>query len=92
MEPSKSYESILKLLEKSRKPFAIVPGNHDTEETITRTDLLNMEAGMENTVTKEGAVETGKKIIILFPFMQHRGRRSLLSSICLILGPKTHKV
>ena len=58
-EPSKSYESILKLLEKSRKPFAIVPGNHDTEETITRTDLLNMEAGMENMVTKEGAVETG---------------------------------
>jgi predicted phosphodiesterase len=53
-DPLKSYEVVLDVLNKTGIPFAIVHGNHDTEENITRSDLLKMEETIEQALSKDG--------------------------------------
>lgn len=53
--PEKGYRAIIDLLNKYDIPVAITYGNHDSEEGLTRTDLRNFEAEINNLVEKKEA-------------------------------------
>ncbi|MGX7031363.1 metallophosphoesterase [Vagococcus zengguangii] len=53
--PEKTYHALINILNKYDIPVVVTYGNHDSEESVTRTDLREIEKNINHLVEKKHA-------------------------------------
>lgn len=74
VDPLKSFRDAVAVAERCGIPWAAVYGNHDTEDTVTREQLMKVQMGLKGSIAEAGPKELSGIGNFVVPVMAADGR------------------
>lgn len=85
--PQRGYQALVDLFNEFDYPIAMTYGNHDSEETIDRSDLRQLEKGFKNLITKQNVfVDPRNKECYTFELGNDAG----VTNVCYVFDSGNH--